>query len=499
MNAEDSNFLLARIRLGEDSLLELKTVSVPGKRVSEPDAHDLADEFAAAANTQGATFVLGVSDTTRTVVGIPTDKLDIVETWVRNICNDSVKPPLLATIRKLTLADAMGDAKCVLRVDVPKSLFVHEGPHGYFYRIGSSKRKMSPELLARLFQQRSQTRLVCFDEQIVAAAEPDVLDRELYVRFKTPLSPAVDSEFLRKLHFIAQDENGAWHPTVGGLLMASPHPENLLPSAYIQAVCYRGTNRNAHDQLDAKDITGPLDRQISEACHFVQRNMRVAAVKTPARIDVPQYAMNAVFEAIVNAVAHRDYSITGAKIRLHLFSDRLEIFSPGGLPNSLTLDEIGERQFSRNELVCTCLSRCPLSERFTDLNRSLIMDRRGEGVPVIVSASTKLATKAPKYELLDDSELKLTIYSVPVEDRAVVEKTAAYLSRRANKALQTLTDDSILAKIKDLIRQNPKITQTQMAKACGVSRTSIAGWIRRSNGTIRHVGFDNGGFWQLCD
>jgi len=499
MKTEMPDSLLLQVSLGEDSTLELKTVAVPGRRVTAPDTRDFADELAAAANTQGATFLLGVSDTTRTVVGIPREKLDIVETWVRDICNDSVKPPLQATIRKRILADDNGAAKCILRVDVPKSLFVHEGPHGYFYRIGSSKRKMSPELLARLFQQRSQTRLVCFDEQIVATADADALERELYARFRTPLSPAVDSEFLRKLHFIAQDDTGIWRPTISGILMSCPHPESHLPSAYIQAVSYRGTERNANDQLDARDIVGPLDRQITEACLFVNRNMRVAAVKTPARIDVPQYAMNAIFEAVVNAVAHRDYSIAGAKIRLHMFADRLEIFSPGGLPNSLTLDEIGERQFSRNELICTCLSRCPLTERFTDLNRSRIMDRRGEGVPVIIAASTKLASNPPKYEILGDSEIKLTIYSVPVNDRVAVRKIALELSRSSASALQTHTDNSILDKIKELIRKNPKITQSQMAKACGVSRTSIAGWIRRSNGSVRHVGFDNGGFWQLSD
>lgn len=500
MKKNEHDALLSRIELGEDSFLELKTLMVSGKRVTEPDTRDMADEFAAAANTQGASFLFGVSDTSRRIVGIDKDRLDIAETWIRNICTDSVKPPLMATIRKMSVTDPRGIERCILRVDVPKSLFVHESPHGYFYRIGSSKRRMSPEFLARLFQQRSQTRLVCFDEQIVATAGVEDMDKALFARFRTPLSPPADIDFLRKLHFITPDDTGTWHPTVGGILMSCEHPETHLPSAYIQAVCYRGTERNANEQIDAKDIAGPLDRQISEACLFVNRNMRVAAVKTPARIDIPQYAMNAVFEAIVNAVAHRDYSIAGSKIRLHMFADRLEIFSPGGLPNSLTVDEIGERQFSRNELICTCLSRCPLIERFTDLNRSRIMDRRGEGVPVIIAASTRLAQKAPKYEVLGDSELKLTIYAVPVQDRAILNKAARNLSSRsAAAALQTSAEGSILSTIKESIKANPKITQAQMAKICGVSRTTIANWIRKSNGAIRHVGFDNGGFWQISD
>jgi len=91
--------------------------------------------------------------------------------------------------------------------------------------------------------------------------------------------------------------------TVVGILMASDAPESFMSSAYIQAVCYRGAERNAAYQLDAKDIAGPLDVQITDACRFVERNMRVFAVKSPKRIETPQFSMNAVFEALVNAVA----------------------------------------------------------------------------------------------------------------------------------------------------------------------------------------------------
>lgn len=117
--------------------------------------------------------------------------------------------------------------------------------------------------------------------------------------------------------------------TVSGILMASDAPETFLSNAFIQAVCYRGTERNAAYQLDAKGITGPLDVQIHDACRFDERNMRVFAIKAPNRIETPQFSMNAVFEAVVNALAHRDYSVYRSKIRLHLFSDRLELFSPG--------------------------------------------------------------------------------------------------------------------------------------------------------------------------
>jgi predicted HTH transcriptional regulator len=100
-----------------------------------------------------------------------------------------------------------------------------------------------------------------------------------------------------------------------------------------------GEQRNA-EQLDAQDITGPLDIQIKNACKFVRGNMKTFAVKDPGRIETPQYSMNAVFEALVNAVAHRDYSIYGSKIRLHIFSDRLELYSPGTIPNTMTIESL---------------------------------------------------------------------------------------------------------------------------------------------------------------
>lgn len=73
------------------------------------------------------------------------------------------------------------------------------------------------------------------------------------------------------------------------------------------------------------------------------------------------------------------------------FTDRLEIFSPGGLPNTLTLDELAERQFSRNELVCSAMSRCPIPDNARYVGRTSMMDRRGEGVPIILRESETLS------------------------------------------------------------------------------------------------------------
>ena len=108
-----------------------------------------------------------------------------------------------------------------MRVDVPRSLFVHQSPGGYFRRIGSSKRQMKPDALARLFQQRSQTRLIRFDEQTLANIDPGVLAAPLWKRFRTVISSVNDQEFLQKMKLIAMDPDGMLRPTVSGVLMAT--------------------------------------------------------------------------------------------------------------------------------------------------------------------------------------------------------------------------------------------------------------------------------------
>ena len=411
MNKNVSDLLLKQIELGEDSLLELKTVEFSGDKVTAPHRNAMADELAAMANTASGTILLGVDDKTKDIQGILPEKLDIVESWLLSICNDSIEPPLSCIIRKILLPDKQGEEKAIIKIDVPRSLFVHKSPNGYFRRIGSSKREMKPDALARLFQQRSQARLIRFDEQIVPETSPEDLNPKLWERFKTPLSPASDMEFLEKMKLISKDENNNMRATVGGILMASDAPESFISSAFIQAVFYRSAERNAAHQLDAQDITGPLDVQIKEACKFVEKNMWVFATKAPYRIETPQFSMNAVFEAIVNAVAHRDYSIYGSKIRLHQFSDRLEIFSPGTIPNTMTIESISERQSSRNELLTSLLARCPMNVNAYGSKRKFIMDKRGEGVPIILTESEELSGKRPVYRLLDDAELMLTIYA----------------------------------------------------------------------------------------
>jgi predicted HTH transcriptional regulator len=315
----------------------------------------------------------------------------------------------------MELPDATGGLRPVLKVDIPRSLFVHESPGGYFHRQGSSKRKMSPDVLARLFQQRSQARLIRFEEQAVPDTTPADLDERLWRRFLGRTS-GDEIGTLRKMRLLTVDDDGQDRATVAGILLASREPERRLPGAFIQAVRYRGTRQDSNYQVDARDITGPLDTQVREGLAFVRRNMTVGARKDPARLEVPQYSVRAVFEAVVNAVAHRDYSVHGSKIRLFLFDDRLELFSPGPLPNTVTLESIALRQSTRNELITTLLAKCPVGDPAGEIGRRFLMEKRGDGVPIIMEESPRLSGRDPIYRLIDDAELLLTIWAARASD-----------------------------------------------------------------------------------
>lgn len=409
--------LLRQIRLGEDSALEFKRVMVAGHRVTDPDRRDFADEVAAFANGRGGMVLLGIDDGTREVIGIPIDRLDAVEAWLRDICNDSIKPPVDAEIRKSELPNSAGELAAVIRIEIPRSLFVHESPGGYFRRLGSSKRRLSPEALARLFQQRSQARLIRFDEQAVPGTSSESLDQGLASRFLAPESDLQDGA--RKLKLLTNDDDGVELASVSGVLMCTRAPQTWLNNAWIQAVAYRGVQQDSNYQLDAADLHGPLDQQVLDALHFVAKNQRVYATKPLGREDRPQYDSRAVFEALVNAVAHRDYSVYGSKIRLQLYQDRLVLFSPGGLTNTMEVDALRLRQSARNELIASLLARLAVPPEL-GLGRGHFMDRRGDGVPIILDAGHRLSGREPEYRVLDDAEVMLTIWAAPEPERPPV-------------------------------------------------------------------------------
>jgi len=406
----DSISLMNKIRGGEDSTLELKRIIWRGAgKINEPHPDSLADELAAFANAKGGLLVLGVDDKTREVFGIETKDLDAVEQWLGALARDKINPPLQFYTHHVELLDeASGLLRYTIAVDIPRSLWIHKSPKGYMMRIGHEKREMSPDFLARMFQQRSQARLLRFEEQVVPGTSLNDIYQTKYLL--NPNDKADAAIQLGRLHLTAKDEEKTCL-SVAGVLLCTKTPNDWLRGAYIQAVAYRGTKNDPADQLDAKDFTGPITEQIEYAFDFVMRHMLVPAKKDLGRIDYPQYSHRAIFEAIVNAVAHRDYSIHGARIRLFMFADRLELCVPGPLPNTMSIEAMTSMSLPRNDVLCSLLARIPVHK--SDLGREYLMDKRGAGVEVILKESEALSGRKPSYCQVADMELQLTIYAAP--------------------------------------------------------------------------------------
>jgi ATP-dependent DNA helicase RecG len=402
------------IRLGEDSSIEFKSIRCEGSAIVEPNKEKMAHELAAFANGKGGRLVVGVEDKTREVIGIEPEWVSKTEEWLVNISQQSIHPPVDIDTHLVQIPNTQGELKTVIVVDVQRSIMVHSSAGRYYKRIGSTKQEMKPDVLARLFQQRSQSRLIRFDEQSIYGTTLADIDKSLKQRFLKPGIPELLQ--LKKLHLLAEDDEVSLSLT--GVLLLTPEPTQWLPNAFIQCVAYSGVERNANYQLDAQDFIGPLNQQIEEAFHFVKRNMRTEAIKDTGRFDIPQYSLLAIYEAIVNAVAHRDYSVAGSKIRIHMFADRIEIFSPGELANSLTIEGLAENTVTRNETIVNLLSRYYQANEVA--GRRALIERRGEGIPIILSKSYELSGIMPEYKIVSERELMLTIYAASKEKNGLV-------------------------------------------------------------------------------
>ena len=408
MNFSDEE-IKRQMRLGEDSHWEFKEIVFTGDVPKSPRRDDLADELAAFANTDGGVMLCGVTDNGN-VKGMSRKQMDALDQLLTEICTDMIKPPIRPTI----LRKEIEEDKPFLLVEVGQGHTQHDSPGGSYHRVGSSKRKMTSDERLRLAQQRGQARFLWFDKQPVSGTGFGTLDEFLWKPLLSAEGAAAPEVALEKRGLLTSEENGTLHATVAGVLLCTHSPEEWLPNACISATCYRGEDQ-ASGQIDAQIITGPLNQQITEAIVFAVRNMRVGAYKNPARTDLPQYSERALFEAIVNAVVHRDYAIQGSRIRISMFADRIEINSPGGLPNNLTIDSMDVRQSTRNEALASILGRIPVEDIRGSGERQFFMERRGDGVPTIRRETEALSGKTPVHQLIDKSDVVLTIPAAETE------------------------------------------------------------------------------------
>lgn len=312
------------IQSGEDSAVEFKS--------AEFRNDSLAKEIVAFSNMSGGSIYIGIEDD-GAVSGVSVKGL---EERVINICRNLVEPSVIPEIYSHI---APSGAK-VVEVCITKGSFKPykvKNTHRFYVRIGSVSIEPSTQELVRLLQSGGMYHFEVTSLPGTSLADIDLLRFRIYCEHYRKVEfddTAVDSLLS---NWQLTDMQGQC--TFTGALFFGKSIDRFLPQAGIQLFRFEGRDRTG-TILDQRDLSEPIPDSIDAAVKFIQAH---SAVKSffPAdsvhRVDVPDYEIFVIRELVVNAFCHRDWSVAGQKIRLSLFDDRLEIFSPGALPNTLSL------------------------------------------------------------------------------------------------------------------------------------------------------------------
>jgi len=267
-------------------------------------------------------------------------------------------------------------------------------PNGAYIRSGNTDRRATKEEIRRLM---ANSKRLKFDRTKAEGVNIDDLDFNKIEKLlidsgertdRKGIDHGVDYKILNNLG-IADEFNNIKIPTLGGfLIFAKKNPQGYLNfSRYIiRCVKYKRVN-SASDIIDRADINGTLDYQIDEMQKFILRNIKMSSkIVDTKRVDRYEYPAMAIREIIANAVIHRDYKITETYTQVNIFSDRLEIYSPGCLPPGVTVDNIKDAQVSRNEIIAA---------RLKDLN---YLEEYGRGIDIVFEKMTEWNLMRPIFK-----------------------------------------------------------------------------------------------------
>ena len=324
------------------------TLRPPGPLVAylaEVEPLRLAEHLVAFANADGGTVIVGLDERGRPLGRVYGEELEGLLRAAERLC----RPPVVASWESFEAAHGPAYG-----LSVPRSPELHSLADGrVLVRAGSQNRPLGGEEIRQLAATKSAGD---FESELVPGATRDDLDAAVIAEFiekreqrqRRPVLQTAD-ELLYEIG--ALDRQGL--PTTAGLLLFGRQPQQFFPQAGLVFVKFVGTEPRGEDGLAGygrrEEVNGPLARVIETAWQIVWGEMSVGAVvKGLERQDITEYPPFAVREALVNAVCHRDYRLKGRRIEMRMYSDRLEVISPGGLPGFITVDNLVEEHFSRN-------------------------------------------------------------------------------------------------------------------------------------------------------
>lgn len=457
------------VKLGEDSSRQFKV------DVTNPDS--LAAELVAFSNSKGGTIIIGVADD-GTLVGLSAQDVRRINQLIGNAATQAVRGPVSPRTENVSV----GKHRTVVVVTVPEGLdkpyFDRQGV--IWLKAGADKRRVqSKEELRRLFQDVDLLQA----DQVPTGVGIDELDR---LRFRDFLSgtfhevmPEDDEALSKLLENMNLAQSGQLN--LAGLLLFGLRPHVRKPAFVVKAVRYPGTEVTVDRYLDHEDFEGPLSSLFEGVLAFVLRNFpKVQAsgksVNLPGQSVVPR----AVFEELlVNALVHRDYFIQ-APVRLFMLDDRVEIISPGNLPNHLTVEKIR----AGNSVI-----RNPVLASFAAKG---VLPYRGLGTGI-----RRALADWPAVDLIDDRDACTFSAIVRMEPRPIAPVTGhnASITQRHAPINAPLTD--VQRNILVLVAADSRISYDALAAALGRDRTTVMRNIRalKRMGLLRREGSRKTGRW----
>lgn len=448
-----------------------------------------AETISAFANTVGGTIVLGVCESRGFHPATGFVPKTIQAKCAQAACEEVV-PPVAADIHVL-----MFEGVPVVVANIPeaparqKPCYVRRlgQRNGSFIRTGDGDHRMTPYEIDRFIE--NQLRSARNDTAIVPEATMDDLDSELLSGWLASersssfgRADAVDDmTLLANRRAVAVDEDGTLRPTLAGLMALGSYPQKFFPRLNVVFSSYPQSEKGALSPrgerfADIANLDGPIPQMIVDTLRAVSRNTRRGAVvRDGLREDVSDYPLDAVREAVANALMHRDYSSDGQgePVEVDLYPDRLEIGNPGGLYGSLTVDRLGGRggTASRNPALARILEEVPYTD--VDGRRGHVVENRGTGYPIIRNA------------LVD------ALMEGPVIDSSLDGFRIVFLRRSsAGQEGRGRARDGVMETILELASGRESVSTAEVARAAGVSSKTARRYIGElvEEGVLEGVG-----------
>ena len=447
------------------------------------EAKTLAVIAVAFANADGGDIAIGIEDNGR-ITGINGNDVHLNE--LLRVPFDFCVPSVQADVKFLDCNDVNGNPNRVMVMHIEPSMKVHSNQSDEaFYRVGDKSKKLNFEMRMQLFYAKGGR---YYEDEPVYGATIDDIDLDFVSEYCHKIGFDKDAAtYLRTNKGYITTVNGVEKVSGAAILLFGKDPQKFFQRARIRIVRYSGDEERFGREMNViKDVwfEGRILEMTQKAIDFVETQIKeYTYLGEDARfVTIPQYPQFCWTELIVNAVAHRDYSILGTDIMVKIFDHHYIVESPGILPGMVRIDNIRQMHFSRNPKIVQYLQQYKLVKEF------------GEGVDRMFREMEQSGNPAPEYKQIE--------FMVKVRlNSNVKEQGSQTSSQRGSQTSSQRDSRTTSGRILNLLKQNSLITREQMSVEIGISDRMIAKYLKdfQEKGILKRLGGKFGGQWVIND